>query len=186
MEFGMLIWNPITEKYSDALENIQRSFLMYMYYKTFQHYPADSSYKELLTGFEMDSLKNRREMALLDLPYALIRGHTIGDMLLQEVRLRVSRTYYTRPKETFYIPQGRTRLQQHSVINRAYALYNEIESRREIEVIDVFHQSRKEYKNLLREIIVTQQYSRYLFVCSSCGCCSNPQETKIDTPHLGN
>ena len=59
MESGSLIWNPVLKKHSEALENIQRRFLKYVYSRIFQYYP-NMGYKELLAGFEIDSLDNRR------------------------------------------------------------------------------------------------------------------------------
>ena len=57
LEFGMLVWNPIIKKYTEALERVQRHSLKYMYYRIFQYYPVDVPYGELLQGFEMESLK---------------------------------------------------------------------------------------------------------------------------------
>ena len=40
MEFGVLVWNPVQKKHSDAMEKIQRRFLRYVYLRTFEYYPT--------------------------------------------------------------------------------------------------------------------------------------------------
>jgi len=111
LEFGMTVWNPISEIYSKEIESIQRRFLKYIYYKTFQYDPVDLSYSELLEGFQIDSLETRRKLASLKLVYALVQEHTRDSNLLREVKFRVPSSQNTRSKETFCIQQRRTKLQ---------------------------------------------------------------------------
>jgi len=97
MEFGALVWNPVLKKHSDALEKVQRWFLRWAYFKVFQYYPT---YEELLRGFELESLENRRRMSKMNLLHEILQGNTNGT-LLQGIRLRIPRQN-SRLKETFY------------------------------------------------------------------------------------
>lgn len=155
LESGMLIWNPISKKYIDVIEGIQRHYLKIVYSRIFQYYPFDLTYTELLEGFEMDSLENRRKVALVGFLYDILRGHIDNSNLLQEIPLRIPRT--TRRKATFYVKPVQTKAMQHAVLNRACGAYNEMEEGGDISNtnmnVDIFFHSRREFKQISRDII---------------------------------
>ena len=125
LEFGMLVWNPIIEKYTEALERVQRHFLKYMYYRIFQYYPVDVPYGELLEGFEMESLKKRREICTFKFLYDLLRGRIPAGNLLQEINIRVPRPS-SKVTELSQIPYARTKASELEVVDRACHLYNQL------------------------------------------------------------
>lgn len=151
MESGSLVWNPILKKHSVALENIQRRFLKYVYSRIFQYYPFSISYAELLAGFEIDSLENRRRMAQLNFLHSVLQGHTNYN-LLREIKLRVPRPN-SRLHETFYADHGQNRALRDSYIYRACTLYNDLEKKAEDVHIDILSQSKKDFTLIVKETI---------------------------------
>ena len=89
LEFGMLIWDPTAVKYVQMIEGVQRKFLKFLYFKTFHHYPIDLSEQELLDGFQIQSLKQRRKFASISCLYDILRGLLSDDNLLQKIELHV-------------------------------------------------------------------------------------------------
>jgi len=150
IEFGTLIWNPILQKYSEALEKIQRRFLKYTYYRIFQYYPSDIEYGELLAGFELRALESRRQITQLRQLHSIVTGHNASP-LLHEIQLRIPRAN-ARLKETFYINNYRKGPKKHSFIARACSLYNKIEKNAEIGSIDILSQTREEFERYLAKI----------------------------------
>jgi len=104
LEFGFLIWNPShSSASSKGLEQIQKRFLKYLYYKTFQYYPTEIGYRELLQGFEILSLDRRRSIASLLFLYDIIREKIRNSDMLTKVNINVPRIN-SRYKSTFCPP----------------------------------------------------------------------------------
>ncbi len=80
---------PSTKISTKKIEAIQKQFLKYFHYKLFQYYPQDTSYDKLLSGFEMESLKQRREAAELTMIHDLLSDIVRDINLLPLIRLRV-------------------------------------------------------------------------------------------------
>jgi len=153
LEFGMLVWDPITKTQTEAIEKIQRYFLKVLYYRTFQYfqyYPTDVDYTELMAGFEVDSLKFRRRCALLLWLRELVRegGRTIDGNLLQHIAFRVPRPG-SKAVNLFYEPPAPARscLSQRNAEQRASGLYNEVlrQEGGSESALDMFWPSRRDY-----------------------------------------
>ena len=154
LESNMLVWNPISKKYIEAIEGIQRHYLKIVYFRIFQYYPFDINYTELLKGFEMDSLESRRNIALVGFLYNVLHGHVDSGDLLREISFRIPRT--TRHKATFFVRSANTKAMQQVVLNRACVLFNKMEKSVENSNtnIDIFFHSTPEFKQISREIII--------------------------------
>ena len=63
MEFLALVWNPVLNEHSDALEKIQCRLLRYVYLWVFQYYPADINYTEPVEGFQL-AQNSRNELTI--------------------------------------------------------------------------------------------------------------------------
>ena len=65
LEYSSVVWDPTTQVSINKIEKIQKSFLKYLFFRAFSYYPIDTTYNELLAGFEISSLQNRRKLAKL-------------------------------------------------------------------------------------------------------------------------
>lgn len=155
LECTALVWNPASKKQIEALESIQKRFLRLIYHRIFQYYPLDIGYKELLLGFEVDSLEDRRKISLLDFLYSVLHGS--DSKLLHKIGLRVPRLH-ARLKETFHIERTRTELLKNSVLNRACRLYNDIEDAQ----IDILAQAKLDFRRTVRDVILCNQQGSYV------------------------
>ena len=132
---------------------MQRRFLKYLYYVCFQYYPYDVSYEELLEGFELDSLEQRKTVALLTFPRDIMQGNTDTN-LLRDIGLRVPSSQ-RRLKEMFYMRRSRTGALHNTVVNRACNLYNRMGNSAENLGIDldILSQSRKKFGKAVVKVI---------------------------------
>ena len=146
LEFGMLIWNPFTQRQIEAIEAVQRHFLKHLFYRVYNYYPSDLTYNDLLQCF--DSLEIRRKVALLIFLRDILQGHT-NTVLLQEIKFRIPRPN-ARIKSTFYVETSRTEYSTRNIIRRACKLYNEIQN----DQLDIFFQPNAEYKKECRHSLL--------------------------------
>ena len=103
----MLIWDPTAVKYVQMIEGVQRKFVKFLYFKTFHYCPIDLSEQELLDGFQIQSLKQRRKFASISFLYDILRGLLSDENLLQKIELHVPGSR-TRSTYTFHERQERT------------------------------------------------------------------------------
>ena len=150
LECTMLVWNPESKKQTEALESTQKRFLRLIYRRIFQYYPSDISYKELLLGFEVDSLEDRRKIALLNFLHSILHGSDSN--LLHKIGVKVPRLH-ARLRETFHIERARTELLKNSVLNRACRLYNDIESAE----IDILAQTKLDFRRAARDVVLCNE-----------------------------
>jgi len=147
LQFGALIWNPNTLAISKALEQIQKRFLKYLYWKTFDYYPNAMKYEELLSGFEIKSLENERRIVSLMFLYDVLKGG-LDPELLCRINICVPRLH-SRHKILFRV-QYRTNILKNSVLNNAMGLYNRVLT--EHSHFDIFNLDRVQFKKLLSDI----------------------------------
>ena len=91
LEFAALIWNPHTTNNVKAIKQIQKRFLKYLYYKTFDYYPIEIPYEELLRDFEVEFLESKRMVASLFFLYDMLKGTVTDPNLLSKINLNVFR-----------------------------------------------------------------------------------------------
>ncbi len=57
-EFGALVWNPSSAVTIRDIENVQKHFLKYLYYKLFNYYSINNEYEDLLRDLSIYHLKH--------------------------------------------------------------------------------------------------------------------------------
>ena len=142
-------------KYSDAIEKIQRQSLKYIYAKIFQYYPTNVKYEKLLRGFEMKSLKERKDVETLNMLYNVLWGD-VRNEYLSEIKAKVPRPC-SKITGTFWIQRGRTKVSEHKVVDRACLLHNKLVGKIRINKLDIeldgFHQCRRTFGDSIRELV---------------------------------
>ena len=119
-----------------------------MFLKTFEYYPYDMEYEELLQGFEIHSLKARRITASVLFLHDIIWNRIVEPELLSKINLQIPRMN-SRTRCTFYFPPSRTGILRNSVTSRAMDQYNKIHVN--CPDCDVFHKSRNDFhKNIMQ------------------------------------
>jgi hypothetical protein len=151
LEFASLIWNPYSATLSEDLEKIQKRFLKYLYFKTFEYYPSELAYSELLQGFGIHTLEKRRSVASLLFLYDILRGRIQEPALLSKININVPRVN-SKCTLTFRPPTSRTNLLKYSILHRACHLYNKICNSNPDLHIDIFHEPRLAFQKILMSI----------------------------------
>ena len=123
LEFGSLVWNPTSKTLSGKIDTIQKRFLRYLHYKLFEYYPIGVSYEDLLTGFELLTLKKRQTHTAIMYSYDILGGRVIEPETLEKIGLRVPRQG-TRGIHTFHLTTTRTNILKFSILNSAMNQYN--------------------------------------------------------------
>lgn len=125
LEFGVLVWFPHTVTVTEKIEKIQNRFLKYVYFKDFEYYPDSENipYDELLVGYEIESLKKRREKTAIMFLYDLIHGNINDEKLLQEINIWVPKTQ-SRYKKYFSLKKCRTTKMEFSPLNNLMKIAN--------------------------------------------------------------
>lgn len=117
LEYCSQIWNPFYKKQSQQLENIQRKFYKYLYYKQFNEYPQqglDQGY--LLNLFHADSLNLRRYVSSILFLVKLLRNKVDCIYLISMLNFQIPR--YNSRQITYFKPiSHRTNLGLKSPIN---------------------------------------------------------------------
>lgn len=123
IEFGFIIWHPYHLYLTEMIEQIQIKFLRFLYYKIFGVYTFLVPYSELLTLFEMDRLRDRRNIGLLLFLYKLINGGVDCGEMLARLGFLVPRPA-SRARSLFSLHFSHTTLGSNSPVNSMMRLYN--------------------------------------------------------------
>src|SRR5699024_5193811 len=92
LENASLIWSPIYSFYIDSIENVQRRFVKYLWFKLDGVYsPRGFPNTVLLKRFDMIPLAYRRAVLILIFLHKLINYKIDAEELLYRVRFRVAR-----------------------------------------------------------------------------------------------
>jgi hypothetical protein len=149
IECSSTAWGPLNKKLSKQMERIQKIFLRYLYYKDFGYY-GTLTYKELVLGYAMDTLKVRRDTALLTLLRDLLCAKLDSPALLEKVGF-FAPTITNRRRNLFHVVQCRTTLFSSAPLNRALFLYNRVEEINKS--IDLFFDSRMVFRKKVAEAL---------------------------------
>ena len=145
MKFGVLVWNPVLRKHSNALEKIQHWFLRYLYLRICQYYPTDVNYAELLQGFQMESLENQHMIAELN-----ILQRNTDPTMCKKINLR--------------IPISNVRLEETSHthhLQKGPHLYSKLGKMPGNEGTDILSQSKNDFRSVSRRIINSNFWSAH-------------------------
>ena len=124
LEYAATVWNPYYKCYVDLLENVQRKFLKYLYFKKYKSYPLQGyPQTELLMEFGYLSLESRRSFFDIKFLNKILRGSINIDRFYIHISLVQSREN-ARFKQLFYVPCANTNLLVNSPIVRACRLAN--------------------------------------------------------------
>lgn len=148
LEYASLIWNPFYAIHRNNLENVQRKFLKYLWYRTYNYYPDRGfDHDVLLRNFNFPALATRRSCAGLKFLYKTIHNDIVCPEILYSLKFHVPRPS-ARYAPTFFLPTAHTNLLLHSPIYFVCSTYNLI-----CRYVDIFNCNCK-------ELIVT--YMNYL------------------------
>lgn len=139
LEFGSVIWNPFYANQSDMIENVQKKFLRFLYFKEFNHYTTIIPYSELLSLFNIDSLGERRRVAMLVCLYKLVGGVIDDSTLLSKLQFNVPRLN-SRSRLLFSPHYSRTNLAANSPLNVMIRLHNSLPIN-----VDIFSNSLRQF-----------------------------------------
>ena len=130
LEYSSLVWDPTTQVSINKIEKIQKSFLKYLYFRAFSYYPVDTTYNELLAGFEISSLQSRRSLSKLLFLWDMLNDRIKNAKQLSYVDFRIP-SFNGRNTDLFAVKASK------SPIDRTLALYNRIV--REEPLVDIFY-----------------------------------------------
>lgn len=147
LESGSITWNPILKTPSNKIEIIQKSPKIFtVYCKLFEHYPENISYEELLKGFQILSLKNKRILVSLTYLYNILRGKITERKTVEKICIRVPRVE-SRATRNFHRPSCRPNIHKFNILNRAMDLHNCITNK--YADLDVFYLSINKFRKRL-------------------------------------
>lgn len=138
LESGAIIWNPTHVTYREALERVQKKFLRFLFYKSFNVYTYAVPYDELLALFGFRRLDLRRTLMGLVFLYKLVRGEVDDAASLAGLSFRVP-TFHSRNKLLFSVPYCRTAAHAAAPLHRLIRSYNILMSNNND--IDIFFDS---------------------------------------------
>jgi hypothetical protein len=126
LEYGSLIWYPIQQCYIAAIENIQRKFLKYLFFKEHKYYPPIGYRNELLwSEFNVLPLGIRRDLTALTVLHKIIHNKIDLSDIFNKIDFLVPRIE-TRFPLTFAYTTPRTNALARSPIILMCSLYNSI------------------------------------------------------------
>lgn len=125
LEYACIVWCPQYAVKINALENVQRKFLKFLYYKTYGIYPPKGYDQELLrNNFNYKSLQYRRFVTCIMFIFKLIKGLIDNKDFLAQLPFRISRVIATRNLDLFYLNVPRTNLYKNSPLFKMCSLIN--------------------------------------------------------------
>ena len=150
-DFANTVWGPQNGNDLNALEAIQKQLLKYLYYRDFMYYDSEITYRELVLGYEMNTLRLRRDLFALRQLYKIINGIQDTSYLLSKINIHVP-PRASRMKGLFRLSRARTEILSNSPLERMMALYNiltEINNE-----IDIFFDNKTQFeKNIVQALV---------------------------------
>ena len=143
LEYGSLIWSPYYECGKISLENVQRKFLKYVWFKSRGHYPVIGiDHSELLAESNIALLDVRRKVISIQFLYKLLNNMIDCAWILSRINFLVPR-YASRCSYLLQAPYPKTNLMLKSPLFVMITNYNKISH-----MCDIFNISLKQIKNL--------------------------------------
>ena len=126
LEYNSLIWSPIYNKYTLALEQVQRKFLKYLAFRMDGLYPQrGTDNAALLHRFNFDSLQKRREQHAVIFLYKIFNGGIVCPSLLEEIKIVVPRGS-GRSRNYLYLPRANTNVMISSPMYKMCSAFNQV------------------------------------------------------------
>jgi len=123
-DFANAVWGPWNDNDIKALEAIQKKLLRYLYYRDFMYYDPEITYTELVMGYEMNTLRLRRDLFGLRQLYKIVNGIHDTSYLLSKINIHVP-LRVSRMKGLFWLSRAhRTKTLSDAPLERMMALYN--------------------------------------------------------------
>ena len=124
LEYASEVWSPYYARYSVSIENVQRKFLKYIYYKKNKVYPPQGyPHPDLLTEFGVQSLHLRRKFSDLKFLNKVLTNALEIDTIYFNICLSSNRSSNRHPS-LFTTPRACTNLLLNSPIVRMCYLGN--------------------------------------------------------------
>lgn len=123
LEYGAVIWYPHVGYLLEMIENIQKKFLKFIYYKSFGFYTNLIPYSELLRMFELTSLFKRSKLNSILFIHKLLHGSIDDNELMSLINFAVPRLG-SRNSCLFSTTFSRTNLGYHSPLNNICRQFN--------------------------------------------------------------
>lgn len=107
LEYVPIVWYPHTEIQISAIENIQKKFLRYLFYRSTGCYTYSVSYCQLLEMFAVGSLSSRRDSVVLNSLHKIVSGGIDSPELLSLLDIFVP-SFNSRQRNLFYKKSSKT------------------------------------------------------------------------------
>lgn len=132
LEYADIVWNPHYDVHKKLLENTQRRFLKFLFYKSSGSYPVRGIDEGLLLSqYDVQSLEVRRCCHNIKFLHKLLNNLIDSPYLLQQLKFVVPRLE-SRNNVTFYMPFPRTNIALRSPLYSMCKLYNSISAKCDI------------------------------------------------------
>ena len=128
----------------NALESIQKGFLKFLDCKNFFYFDPSIIYQELVTGYEINTLKLSRDLNSLKQLYNILNGHSDSPVLLFKININAP-SGKRRRRDLSKFPRVRTNILLHSPMEKMMSLYNELVNINQN--IDIFSDNRRQFEN---------------------------------------
>lgn len=143
LEVNSIVWAPYFQKYSTAIERVQRKFLRYVAFK--QGIAVDViSYDKLITDLNLQKLETRRSNCDIITIHKLIHGSMDCPSILSQLNFYVP-PRNLRSHKTFELSHHRTSYAQFASVNRAMNNCNKLR-------LDIFNVSEMHLKSFLKQL----------------------------------
>lgn len=148
LEYASIVWNPIYNVSIDALENIQRRFVKYVFYKIEGFYPP-RGYPQtaLLDKSNLCSLDKRRAIHSIIFLCKVVNHNFDCSEFLNLIYLKTPRLN-ARKSNIFHLPTPHTNILEASPLHQMIINYTQIE-----ESVDIFClNSNSNYNNIINAV----------------------------------
>lgn len=142
LEYASIIWRPVYNVHIYNLENVQRKFLKYLYFRKHGLYPYQGyDHSMLLDEFNYRSLASRRNNNSILYLYKVLHNMIDDSRFLSQIPFD-SRVGRTRTTSTFYLDNAKTVRMANSPL---YVMCNLVDENS----IDILNISLRSLKNIL-------------------------------------
>ena len=151
LEYGSIIWSPFYECHKSLLENVQRKFLKFLWFKVNKSYPPRGfKHLTLLNTFDFVSLEQRRTISSLMFLFKLINAKIDCAWLLSKLHFIVPQKSI-RKNAALRTDCAKTNIIIRSPIWSMSFNYNKI-----TQEVDIFNLSFSAFKSTVNHIIRSQ------------------------------
>lgn len=148
LEYAVTVWDPFYNKYTDSIERVQRKFLRAVHYRCFRAY---LSYDQLLSRYNLPTLKSRRTVFGAMILYGLCHNFFDCIDLTSQIAYLVPRTVHRREvrvRQLFAPGTCRTNAGERVPLRRLVNNFNSMFSD-----IDIFSYSKPMFKKILYDTL---------------------------------